>query len=179
VKIWQIYHLVYGVQARDPKIPSLLLHDSSKIIPSHDKETSNSLFTPPSRALVPHLSAIAAPSLEWMTVLSIYDTPLERRDWTRLAGLANLGALHVENWNVRTGAVDDVVIREWARAAREDGAFSQLRLVLLRNQAAITMGVLDDFAYFPALRVLHLASSILGEKQARDRVRDKRWIWKD
>jgi hypothetical protein len=180
VKTWRIYHLLYADQIREARIESLLYHDSSKVIPSHAEETCTDVHvSPPSRALLPHLSAIVAPSFEWLTALSIYDTPLERRDWSRLSGLANLGVLHVENWKANFGALDDVIIREWALAAREDGAFSRLKLVLLRNQSTISLGVLDDFVYFPALRVLHLAGPILGVNQAKAKIIDKIWLWLD
>jgi hypothetical protein len=180
VNIWRIYHLLYADQIRDSRIESLFYHDSSKVIPSHAQETCKDLCTtPPSHALLSHLSTIAAPSFEWVTALSIYDTPIERRDWSRLATLANLGVLHVENWQVSCGAVDDVIIREWARAARDDEAFSQLKLVLLRNQSAISLGVLDDFAYFPALRALHLAGPTLDAKKAKAKITGKRWLWFD
>jgi hypothetical protein len=126
---------------------------------------------------VRHLSMMTAPSFEWITVLSILDTPNDRQDWTRLARLSNLGALHVQNWKVSTGAIDDVVIKEWARAAREEGAFSALKVIMMRNQGRITMGIFDDFVYFPSLRILHLACPILGARQAKIRTRDTRWIW--
>jgi hypothetical protein len=177
LKIWMIFHLVYGEEPLE-KVPSLHLHDSSKVIPSHMQGTSNALITPPSRALMPHLSVITAPSMEWLTILSIFDTPLERRDWVRLAEMTNLSLLHVENWRVKTGALDDVVLREWARAAREDGAFSELRMILLRNQPLITVEVFDDLEYMPALRIIHVASPIMTGLQVWARVEGKGWLHK-
>jgi hypothetical protein len=178
LKIWQIYHLVYGDQVRDSGIVGLRYHNSSKVIPSPAEQTrSSTQITLPSRALIPHLTAIVSPSFEWITCLTICDTPNYRQGWGQLAQLGNLVMLRIENWKLNFGTIDDVVVREWGRAAREGRAFSQLRMVMLRNHTAITFGALDDFAYFPRLRILHLACQTLDAKQANAKVKDKRWRW--
>jgi hypothetical protein len=172
VAIWQAFVKAYQAENVAQKTASLAHHAHSARIPSHALQSRI-----PSKALGHHLRNMTTPNLEWITILTIFDTPLSRHEWIQLSSLTNLGALYVQNSVVEFGRLDDVVIKAWSNAARETGIFPVLKFVLLRNQSGITLGTLEYFAYFPAIKVVHATGPTLRARDGEEAVRDSGWLW--
>lgn len=170
--IWQAFVKAYQTENVAQRTNGLALHAHSARIPSHALQSRI-----PSKALGPHLRNITTLNLEWITILSIFDTPLSRHEWIQLSSLTNLGTLYVQTSIVESGRLDDVVVKAWSNAAREIGAFPALKFVLLRNQGGITLGTLEYFAYFPALKVVHATGPTLRTRDAEEAARDSNWLW--
>ena len=151
----------------------LVYHAHSPRIPSHSLQSRI-----PSKALVPALRKITTPNLEWLTILSILDTPLRRNEWIQLSSLTNLGTLYIHNTTHESaGGLDDVVIKSWSNSATESGAFPVMKFLMLQNQDGITLGTLEYFSKFPALKVVHLTGRTLRARDGEEAARCSRWSW--
>lgn len=108
---------------------------------------------------------ITAPKFEWITHLTLQDPDLSKPDWAKLAKIRNLGVLLVLGPN--TATLDDRVVKGWSAAAKEEHAFSRLRLVLLINQPSITARSLLHLRKLPALTLCNLTGCDVDVKQAK------------
>jgi hypothetical protein len=177
VGIWtafvKAYHQDLLNHANPQRISSLLSYSNNARLPCTINNPSLQ-----GRSLLSNLPHITAPNLEWITVLTLFDLPMSRHDWAKLCGLRNMGSLYVQNsGHPISGCLDDLVIRSWAEAARTEGAFPMLQLVMLVNQYQMTFGVLKDLSSFPRLRALQLSGPLLiAEKNAKsDMLAGTRW----
>jgi hypothetical protein len=113
--------------------------------------------------------------MEWLTTLSLFDVNLSRHDWSRLSNLHSLVCLYIHNSRPKTGSIDNVVVKGWAIAARDDGAFPVLQLMVLVNQDQLSLGILEYLVEFPSLRALHLTGPHLSDKFIEDAIAHTRW----
>ncbi|KAI9820837.1 MAG: hypothetical protein M1832_003470 [Thelocarpon impressellum] len=136
---WQAFASVWACEG----VESLLYHRCS--------------ITSPSLPLDGYTTPIASPSFQWITLLSISTTSISRTELVNLSTLTNLGALDLTDPSpstVTTPAVGDSLVRSWSRAVTESGAFSRLRVLVLRNHADVTARSLQYLSVFPTLVLL-------------------------
>jgi len=110
-----------------------------------------------------YVKALLSPSFHWIVHLTISNFAFSRAEIASLSKLVNLGALTIGESPTGT-VLDDGIIRAWARAATESGAFSMLRVLILKAQKEITP---QSFAYlnqFPSLALFNTENCLLGPK---------------
>lgn len=110
-----------------------------------------------------YLKPLVSSSFRWIVHLTISNLDFSRAEIAGLSRLVNLGALTIGNSPTGT-FLDDGIIRAWARAATEVGAFSMLRVLLLKTQKEITP---QSFAYlnqFPSLALFNTENCNLGPR---------------
>jgi hypothetical protein len=132
-----------------------------------------------SRSLISNLQFVTAPNLEWMTVLSLFDMSMTRYEWQKLCSLKSLGCLYIHNSGPTMGSLDSIVMKHWAMAARDEGAFPRLELLLLVNQDKMTLGILEYLVEFAALRALHMTGPLLHDEFVKEALADTRWKFYD
>jgi len=91
--------------------------------------------------------------------------------------LNNIGGLFVQNSFITSGFLDEVVLKAWGNAAQAEGAFSRLKVVLLRNQPSLSMGILDYLQHCPEMRVLHLTGPLLRNQEVQHVLDRSRWLY--
>ena len=113
----------------------------------------------PSLPLTELVAPITSTSIQWITFLTISGpTDHLRSGLVNLTKLVHLGALDIHNQSATTStnpAVTDTLVRAWRRAAIDDGAFSRLRVLMLRNHDGITAQTLHYISDFPMLAILN------------------------
>lgn len=117
----------------------------------------------PNLPLNVYVKPLLSLSFHWIVHLTVSKFAFSRAEIVGLSKLVNLGALSIGE--SPTGIfLDDNIIRAWARAATEDGAFSMLRVLILKAQKDITP---QSFAYlyqFPSLALFNTENCNLGHK---------------
>lgn len=136
----------------------------------HDSVHANNL-----PAWQPRLTCdpISSPTLShatfpWLTALTINNVDCSRQELVDLYKLKNLVALDIcgkrREWSSSerlagaygkgNGFVDERLIWHWANHAYHDKAFSQLRVLIIRNEPAVTNSIAPFLVGLPALRLL-------------------------
>lgn len=107
----------------------------------------------PRLTLHAYTAALTSKSFDFLASLSI-TVPFTVSDLVRLSKVTNLGILEVvyTEGPSQTG-ISDRLIRTWAQAATEEGAFSVLRVLKLWNHNEVTSNSLKYLNSFPALAV--------------------------
>ncbi|KAI9816512.1 MAG: hypothetical protein M1827_001644 [Pycnora praestabilis] len=102
----------------------------------------------------------------WITYLTLSDIEFTRVELLNISDLTNLGALKIDNHcftrEDTSPGVDDSIVRAWGRAAADTGAFTKLRVLMLRNQPDITGRSLEYLNYFPALTIYNVPGCALS-----------------
>ncbi|KAF2444212.1 hypothetical protein P171DRAFT_432280 [Karstenula rhodostoma CBS 690.94] len=89
-----------------------------------------------------------------LSLLNIQSLCLRIGDLITLTNLPNLGVLLMRSaYGEWQQELDDRAMRDWSRAVRERGAFTQLRVVGLHHHAASLQATLKGLSQFPALRI--------------------------
>src|SRR5205809_114074 len=90
----------------------------------------------PSIPLDGYVKPIVSEPFHWITHLSISNVTFSRSELVNLSKLVNIGALDIlssPRFPQNTlGTMEDGIVRAWSRAATEEGAFSKLRVLMLR-----------------------------------------------
>lgn len=102
-------------------------------------------------------------SFHWIVHLTISNFLSCRAEIAGLSKLVNLGALTIGGSPTGT-FLDDGIIRAWARAATEVGAFSMLRVLILKAQKEITPQCLAYLDQFPSLALFNTENCLLGPR---------------
>ncbi|KAK7529974.1 uncharacterized protein J3D65DRAFT_164780 [Phyllosticta citribraziliensis] len=100
-----------------------------------------------------------APRFEWLAHVALQDSRLPRGYWCTIKELSNLASLLIYNAArsepADTTEVDDRVIKAWSIAAREEGAFSRLRVLHIHDNRLVTKDSLLFLACLPCLKICH------------------------
>ncbi|OAF99570.1 uncharacterized protein CC84DRAFT_1209906 [Paraphaeosphaeria sporulosa] len=89
-----------------------------------------------------------------LLLLNIQCLCLRLDDLITLTTLPNLGVLLMRfAYDKLPQELDDKAMRDWSRAVKEKGAFTQLRVVGLHHHAASLPATLKGLSQFPALRI--------------------------
>lgn len=98
-----------------------------------------------------HLSS--STSCAWMTTVQITARDIDPTEFMHLANLSNLRNFHIATSHEAPADVGfkDRVLRSWADAAANHGAFAYLKTVFLYFQEGVTRWSLDHLSAFPAL----------------------------
>ena len=100
-----------------------------------------------------YTSPLTSKSFDFITSLSI-TTKFPVPDLFKLSTIPNLGILEIINGKERSAyGVGDRLIRAWHLAAMDNGAFSVLRILKLRNHEELTSQSLIYLNSFPALAI--------------------------
>ena len=134
-----------------------------------------SLESPHEEELPLYIKQITAPAFEWVNLMTIMYTMLTRQDWIALAKIKNLGALFIQNAYMQSSCIDDTVIKAWSNAAKETGAFSVLKVMILQNQSRITMDILEYLSHLPALKILLLNTPRCRADRIQEILPGSRW----
>jgi hypothetical protein len=171
VSVWTAFVSAYPSDVLNSNV-GLTYHSTSPRIKSQNAHQSL-----PSKALLSNMDNILSPRMDWINVLCMFDTALQRPEWIKLASLKNLGALYVQNSSISYGQVDDTVVKRWSGEAAENNAFPSLKLILLRNQSQLTLGILEYLSHLPALRVLHITGPTFKCWHAEQASASSAWTW--
>lgn len=140
------------------KILANALHMESNVTLGllHYRET----ITSPTSPLLVYTQPLISKDFDFITSLSI-NVSYPIADLVQLARISNLGILEIIHPRYSEGAaeispsgVGDLLIRAWSREAKENGAFSVLRILRLWNHTELTGKSLRYFQSFPSLAVL-------------------------
>lgn len=103
-----------------------------------------------------------------LSLLNIQSLSLRLRDLITLTKLTNLGVLLMRStYGEWPQELDDKAMRDWGRAVKEKGAFTQLRVVGLHHHAASLPATLKGLSLFPALQICTVEpQSLLASSQA-------------
>lgn len=110
-----------------------------------------------------YVKPLLSTSFHWIVHLTISNFAFSRAEIAGLSRLVNLGALTIGDSPTDT-FLNDGVVRAWARAATELGAFSMLRVLILKAQKEITP---QSFAYlnqFPSLAFFNTENCMFGPR---------------
>ena len=110
------------------------------------------------------LKPINSASFQWITFLTITTVKLSRLDLLQLPKLSNLGALSIgsggaigwilgPNSDAEWNHFDIEIVRAWAYHCTEAGAFSQLRVLVLRSVNTVNAGIFQYLNSFPLLSI--------------------------
>lgn len=97
---------------------------------------------------------VVPPSSEWLTSLTLGDIKCSRTHLMQLSRLTNLGVLTLGRQNGPDPVLEDSVVRAWARAASEAGAFARLRILVCRSPHLLTFQIFTYLRDFPTLGLL-------------------------
>lgn len=101
---------------------------------------------------LPHLVKVAALSDCWLTNLTLSNCEIPVQALVSVAELHNLQNIHVHRTQDSVqGTFSDHVVKAWARAAKEDDAFTSLETIFVNGQKGITAGSLYHLSSFPKL----------------------------
>ena len=115
----------------------------------------------PNIPLNAYVVPLVSPSFHWIVHLSISNFAFSRAEIVGLFKLVNLGVLTIGSSPTGT-FLDDSIIRAWARAATEVGAFSMLRVLILKAQKEITVQSFTYLNQFPSLTLFNTENCDLG-----------------
>ena len=118
----------------------------------------------PDMDLSVYVKHITSTSFHWITHLTLANNYFSRRDLIELSKLVNLGTLTIEGCS--NDLCDDGVIRAWARAATEAGAFSMLRVLACSFQC-LTKNIFTHLSQLPVLSILLLKHVTTSEVEAQ------------
>lgn len=112
-----------------------------------------------------YVTPLTSSSFQWLTFLTLTNITCLRNDLIGLSRMSNLGALTIGK-GVLTPDVglEDSVIKAWGHAASEAGAFSMLRVLILRQQKHVTSRIFSYLDSFPCLALLSLEDCSIGIK---------------
>ncbi|MCJ1391958.1 hypothetical protein MMC18_004825 [Xylographa bjoerkii] len=122
----------------------------------------------PDMVLSDYTKHLQSKSSQWITFLTLSHITCSYSDLINLSKFSNLGALTIGH-GVEISAstykgIDDSVIRAWARAAAEAGAFSALQVFACRMQLLLTRQTFDRLTEFPALALFLVEGCSIGPK---------------
>ncbi|MCJ1384477.1 hypothetical protein MMC17_007594 [Xylographa soralifera] len=133
----------------------------------------------PNMVLSDYTKHLHSQSFQWITFLTLSHVTCSYSDLMNLSKFSNLGALTighgVEVSNSTSKGIDDRVIRAWARASAESGAFSALQVLACRMQLLITRQTFDRLTEFPTLALFLVEGCSIGP---RDRPHAQRLGWR-
>ena len=108
----------------------------------------------PDMALASYIRPVASVSLQWMTFLTLSVISCSRLELINISKLHNVGVLTIDfGVRVTDGTFDESIVRAWARAATEAGAFSMLRVLACRSQLSVlsSLNLSSHLQQFPLL----------------------------
>jgi hypothetical protein len=115
----------------------------------------SSVNNPELEDLPVYIDRMNSRNLDWLVCVTINEPRFPRQDVVNIANLRNVVVLDigakVRGSGSNDALVSDSVIRAWARAAHEDGAFPKLQALLIRNQPEVTHQALTYLHMFPSL----------------------------
>lgn len=121
----------------------------------------------PNIPLEAYVKPLLSPSFDWIVHLSLSNVASSLFNWASsraeiasLSRLVNLGAMTIDGSPTGT-SLDDGIIRAWARAATESGAFSMLRVLILKAQKEITSQSFAYLSQFPSLALVNTENCLL------------------
>jgi hypothetical protein len=114
------------------------------------------------------VTPIVSESFHWITHLSISNVIFSRTELVNLSKLVNIGALDIlaspRCPRTSLDTMEDGIIRAWSRAATEDGAFSKLRVLMLRYHTEVTPRSLEYINCFPSLMLYNVTGCSITTK---------------
>lgn len=114
-----------------------------------------------------YVESMMSPAFDCIVHLSISVLAFSNAELVRLSKLANIGTLAIggrrSDFNL-----DYCVIRAWASAATEVGAFGKLRILTLRSQGTIMPSIFTHLRRFPSLIIFNVEDC-----KVRARTRDE------
>ncbi|KAK7546750.1 hypothetical protein IWX49DRAFT_422313 [Phyllosticta citricarpa] len=167
---WPMRRLLWD-EVRRMRLDSVRTWQMFVLASSQEQET----FHEPKRTLIDRfMTATAldftfkkatAPNFEWIVHLALEDFAVSESEWDRIKNVTNLASLLVYNKSRELrghqkepryfAEIDDRVIKAWSFAAREEGAFSKLRVLHIHDSKFLTNDSLLFLASFPALKFCH------------------------
>ncbi|MCJ1436475.1 hypothetical protein MMC27_005854 [Xylographa pallens] len=133
----------------------------------------------PNMVLSDYTKHLHSEKIQWITFLTLSHVTCSYSDLINLSKFSNLGALTIGHGVEVSGStykgIDDSVIRAWARAAAESGAFSALQVFACRMQLLITCQTFDRLTEFPALALFMVEACSIGP---RDRPYAQKLGWR-
>ena len=122
----------------------------------------------PNMVLSDYTKHLHSPIFQWITFLTLSHVTCSYSDLINLSKFRNLGALTIGHGVEVSGStykgIDDSVIRAWARAAVESGAFSTLQVFACRMQLLLTRQSFDRLTEFPALTLFLVEGCSIGPR---------------
>jgi hypothetical protein len=111
-------------------------------------------ITNPNMGLADYINHLVSPSFQWLTFLTLSNIICSRADLIAVSKLDNIGALTIgKGVQAPNFGLDDGIVRAWAAAATDAGAFRTLRVLACSHQYSITPTVFDHLARLPALNL--------------------------
>ncbi|KAH0542371.1 hypothetical protein FGG08_003216 [Glutinoglossum americanum] len=140
--IWRVFVTVY----HEEEEMALMYHRQSIIKPSIPLDG--------------YVKPIVSESFHWITHLSISNVIFSRPELVNLSKLVNIGALDIlaspRYPQSLRDTMEDSIVRAWSRAATGEGAFSKLRVLMLRYHTEITPRSLEYINCFPSLMLYNV-----------------------
>lgn len=144
---WKVFAAAY------PRADNKTLKRRHQIIPK------------PNMALPDYIKPLLSPSFQWITFLTLSNITCSRHDLINVSKLTNIGALTIAHGvEAPDAGLDDSIVRAWARAATEAGAFSRLCVFACRAQRAITSQVFAYISQFPSLTMFVVEDCNFGPR---------------
>jgi len=114
-----------------------------------------------------YIKPLVSISFQWITFLILSDISCSRLELINISKLSNIGVLSVsERCGDEEIGLDDSIVRAWARAATETGAFRKLRVFTCRAQRTITRQVFGFLSQFPLLAIFAAENCSIGPSDA-------------
>lgn len=111
-------------------------------------------ITNPNMALADYINPLVSPSFQWLTFLTLSNIICSRADLIAIAKLDNIGALTIgKGVQAPDFGLDDGIVRAWAAAATDAGAFRTLRVLACSHQYLVTPTVFEHLTRLPALNL--------------------------
>jgi hypothetical protein len=115
-----------------------------------------------------YVTPIVSESFHWITHLSISNVMFSRTELVNLSKLVNIGALDIlaspRYPQTSLDTMEDGIVRAWSRAATEEGAFSKLRVLMLRYHTEVTPRSLEYINCFPSLMLYNVTGCSITTK---------------
>jgi hypothetical protein len=126
------------------------VYKTNKDITYHRANVNN----PDPKDLPVYIKRMNSPNFDWLVCVTITEARFTRQDVINVSNIRNVVVLDIGaliRGTSDSNLVNDSVIRSWARAAQEDGAFSKLQVLLIRDQRDVTHQALTYLHMFPSL----------------------------
>ncbi|KAI9777714.1 MAG: hypothetical protein M1839_008633 [Geoglossum umbratile] len=118
--------------------------------------------------LAGYITPIVSEPCYWITHLTISNVIFSRTELVNLSKLVNIGALDIlaspRYPQTSLDTMEDGIVRAWSRATREEGAFSKLRVLMLRYHTEITPRSLEYINSFPSLMLYNVTGCSITAK---------------
>ncbi|KAI9715795.1 MAG: hypothetical protein M1828_000700 [Chrysothrix sp. TS-e1954] len=165
---WQCARLIWNM-AEKRGLMTLNMWKAFAIIYPHEATVGYYVATDsrPLDTLDNYRTSLCCDNFQWLTCLTIANVMFGRGELINLSNLHNLVALDVQrsdNVHIEDPIVDDAVVRNWARRAKETDGFPKLYCLILRNQPQVTAQSLQFLNDFPSLALYGVIGCAVGDR---------------